>query len=47
MRILLTLTGFLVCVASALANDLVVASTEVNTDADRQRFVDALTEILA
>lgn len=33
--------------ATALANDLVVASTEVNTDADRQRFVDALTEILA
>ncbi len=33
--------------ATALANDLVVASTEINTDADRQRFVDALTEILA
>lgn len=30
----------------ALKNDLVIASTEINTDADRQRFADALTEIL-
>lgn len=31
----------------AFKNDLIVASTEINTDADRQRFVDALTEVLA
>ncbi len=30
-----------------LKNDLIVASTEINTDADRQRFADALTETLA
>jgi hypothetical protein len=29
------------------ANDLVVASTEINTDQDRQALADALEEVLA